>query len=278
MNSSDSSFAQDDARRLALACQELGPQDGPRLLMLHGITASQRYWLPRAAPLARRHRLVMPDLAGFGRSPKPFVEYSMEFHLGTLEGLIERRGLDLAPFAIVGHSLGALMALELAARLPGRVSRLALLNLPRFEDPESAHRVMMRGSASYRRLLTVNSLWATLAQLRRLGLPLTARSFRRIPLAVVADARKFTFRSLSSTLEHCLIHYSVDDVLSRCPEIPTLLVHGDADLAAPIVTVRGLTARRPFPRLRVIPGAGHHPLHTHTDHCLELLEGFLNGG
>jgi pimeloyl-ACP methyl ester carboxylesterase len=263
-------------RRLGLVSSVLGSATAPPLLVLHGITGSRRYWLPRMRPLAERYRLLVPDLPGFGQSPKPFVEYTMSFFVETLLGYLDQCGESRRSLRIVGHSLGALLALELAASGEIEVERLVLLNVPCYSDPDSAHRVMLGGSPSYRRLLTVNSLAASLAQVRRNGWRLTARYVRRLPWAVLVDSRKFTFRSLSSTLEHCLLHYNIDALLRRpLPPVPALLVHGDQDQVAPLAAVERLVELLPHPRLHVIHGAGHNLFHTHHAECMGLLERFL---
>jgi pimeloyl-ACP methyl ester carboxylesterase len=230
------------------------------------------------APLASKYRLLVPDLPGFGFSPKPFVDYTPEFFVESLLRFLdqEKIGSD-TPVHVVGHSLGANLALELAARFPARVGRLVLMNVPRYNDPDEAHHVWVAGSASYRNLLTINSLAANVAQVRRTGLRLTTRSVRRLPWGVVADARRFTFRSLTSTLEHCLLHYRVDDVLSRLPDAPALLIHGDCDQVAPLGRILDLPRTRGRLAIHVIRGAGHHPFHTHTSLCLRLIEGHLAG-
>ncbi len=254
-----------------------GPPDGPVVLVLHGITESRRYWLPRILSLASRYRLVIPDLPGFGLSPKPFVDYTPEFFTRAIIGLLDREAPAAHPIRIVGHSLGALLALEVAARHPERVERLALISVPRFHDAEEAHRVWFAGSYSYRNLLAANSLAANLTQVRRTGVRLAVRYLKRLPWSVVSDSRHFTFRSLTSTLEHCLLRYRVDDILAAVPRVPILMIHGDADQVAPVSRVLELPARPPHPALHVIRGSGHHPFHTHADLCLKLLETHLDG-
>ena len=279
MNRDDSPMVDPSPRALRLRYAVHGPLDGPPLLVLHGITCTGRYWLPRLRPLASHHRLLVPDLPGYGDSPKPFVDYTMDFFVETMLGFIERSGVDGRRLPILGHSLGSLVALELAAREPALVERLVLLSTPCFDGPEDAHRVMLRGSSSYRSLLTVNSLAATLAQVRRTGWRLSTRYLHRLPWTVLADARKFTFRSLSSTLERCLMHYRVDDVLARCPaDLPITLIHGDGDQIAPLASLRDLSAGPPRLDLHVIAGAGHHPFHTHTEDCLRIIRGAFAAG
>src|SRR5438093_407040 len=85
----------------------------PRLspiVFLHGITGSRRYWEKRVSYLARRHRLIIPDLLGFGLSPKPAVDYTIPCFRQSLRIFLENEGLAGRPHVLVGHSLGALIA------------------------------------------------------------------------------------------------------------------------------------------------------------------------
>lgn len=262
-------------RSLKLYRSVAGPRGARAILLLHGITGSRRYWLPRALRLARSHRLIVPDLPGFGRSPKPFTDYTHGFFVESLVGLLEQEDVG-GPVQIVGHSLGALIGLELAIRYPDLVGRMTLLNLPRLSDSEEAHRVWFEGSAQYRNLLMANSIGHNIAQVRRTGLRLTARYMRRMPWAVMADCRRFTFRSLTSTLEHCLLHYRLDDALRAVPRLPVTLIHGDSDQVAPLRGILDLPTTHPHPSLAVIRGAGHHPFLTHPPICLDLIEAHLD--
>jgi len=254
---------------------ELGPPDRQAILFLHGITGSRRYWQKRGRPLSSRYRLVLPDLLGFGLSPKPDIDYTMDVFRESLRTFLEDIGLADRPLSIVGHSLGSLIALEYAARYGAHVRRMVLFSLPRFSDPQTAHALFWKGSPHYRRLFNEHSLRETLAQMKRSGLEITLRYLFRFPWSVIVDAHKFTFRSLTSTLEHCLLNYPVDRILPRVPPIPTLLVHGERDTVAPYETIYSLPAVYPFMRLASIRGTGHHLFLTHTRRCLELIEAFL---
>ena len=259
----------------ALHYDALGRQDAPAVMFLHGITGSRRYWRSKVRALERDFRLILPDLIGFGLSPKPYAEYTIDLFRESVRALVEEVGLAERPIIIVGHSLGGLIALEYAARYGSHVSRMALLSLPRFSDPATAHAIFWRGSPHYRRLLNEHSLAETLSQIKRSGLEITLRYILRFPWAVLIDSHKFTFRSLTSTLEHCLLNYQVDRILPRVPPIPTLLIHGERDSVAPLSHIRQLPALYPFMTLRTIKGTGHHLFLTHTRQCLELISGFI---
>ena len=102
--------------------------EGRPLLLLHGLGGSGRYWAGAARLLAARHRLIAPDLAGFGFSDKPDVEYSSDFHVRSLVDLLG--ALGVGETAVAGHSMGGVLAAVLARRRPRTVASLALVATP----------------------------------------------------------------------------------------------------------------------------------------------------
>ncbi|HXI03002.1 MAG TPA: alpha/beta hydrolase, partial [Candidatus Saccharimonadales bacterium] len=229
------------------------------------------YFRGRVAPLASKYRLIIPDLPGFGLSPKPRVDYDPVFFRDSVRSFLTAEGLAGRPCVLVGHSLGSIVAVEYAAEWPEEVIGLALFNLPRYSSAEEAHLLFYAGSPNYRKLLGEDSLAENIAQLRRTGLDLFFRYAMSFPFAVYADCRKFTLRSLTSTLLNSLIHYSVDGALDRLKPVPALLVHGVRDTVAPLDNVRPVAKRFPWMRLEVIEGSGHHVLLTHSRRCLDLI-------
>jgi pimeloyl-ACP methyl ester carboxylesterase len=260
----------------ALHYVDTGNPRGPVLLFLHGITGSRRYWQRKVRPLGHDYRIILPDLLGFGLSPKPYLEYTIETFRDSVRSLIEELDLATRPLIFVGHSLGGLIALEYTARYGSHVRRLILLSLPRFSDPATAHARFWRGSPHYRRLLNEHSLKETLSQMKRSGLELTLRYMLRFPWTVLVDSHKFTFKSLTSTLEHCLLNYQVDRILPAVPPVPTLLIHGEQDSVAPLEHVRAIPGLYSHMRLRTVRGTGHHLFLTHTRLCMDLFREFLS--
>ena len=258
-----------------LHADRLGDRSAYPLVFLHGITGSRRYFRSRVAPLASTYRLVLPDLPGFGLSPKPHVEYNPIFFRDSVRSFLESEGIAGKPFTFIGHSLGAIVSLEYAAEWPDEVDRLVLFNLPRYKSPEETHLLFWAGSPNYRKLLGEHSVAENVAQLRRTGFDLFLRYAIRFPFAVYADCRKFTLRSLTSTLLHSLIQYSVDGALARLKPLPILMIHGLRDGVSPAENVRPLLDRYPFMRMEEIVDSGHHVILTHTRQCLTLIEAFL---
>src|SRR6266516_2774441 len=97
--------------------------EGQPLLYLHGSWATE--WGPFHESLARRHRVVAPILPGFGESKG--AEHLLDIHdlIYYQLDLLDR--LDLHALPLIGHSLGGMIAAELAAVQPRRFTRLVLL-------------------------------------------------------------------------------------------------------------------------------------------------------
>jgi pimeloyl-ACP methyl ester carboxylesterase len=98
---------------------------GRPVVLLHGFPDSWRLWRYQIRLLAAAgHRVIAPDLRGFGHSSRPsdVADYRMNVLVGDLTGLLDSTGVDRA--AVVGHDWGAVLAWRLAVSLPQRVDRM----------------------------------------------------------------------------------------------------------------------------------------------------------
>jgi lipase len=104
-----------------LALQEWGERGAPRVVCLHGVRNHGRHFAPLAARLPEFHVLA-PDLLGHGFSP-----WEPPWDIGAhCDAIVETVGVR--PAALIGHSFGGRLALELASRAPKLVPRLVLLD------------------------------------------------------------------------------------------------------------------------------------------------------
>jgi aminoacrylate hydrolase len=107
--------------------EEHGPPNGEPLILSPGLGGSAGYWAPNLAALAERHRVILYDHRGTGRSDPVLptnllVEDMADDVLALMDGL----GLERAHFA--GHAAGGLIGLALALRTPERLASLAVVN------------------------------------------------------------------------------------------------------------------------------------------------------
>ena len=115
-----------------------GPRDAPAVLMMHG-EPSWSYLYRKMIPIVARagHRVVAPDLVGFGRSDKPVrrEDYTYQRHVDWMRAVLET--LDLRGVTLVCQDWGGLIGLRLVAEHPERFARVVAANtfLPTGDRP-----------------------------------------------------------------------------------------------------------------------------------------------
>lgn len=117
--------------------------DGPPVVLLHGFTGMKENWLLLMPHLSARHRLIVPDLPGWGESTRlPGVDYGYAAQADRVARFIAT--VSDGPVDVVGHSMGGAIAAVLAARHPDRVRRLVLMDSGgvRFRDNDFGRAVL----------------------------------------------------------------------------------------------------------------------------------------
>lgn len=196
---------------------------GQPVLLLHGVAATNNVWRSMAPQLdPERYHVIVPDLLGFGDSPKPqWGVYDVQEHAKSVLATLKDMHI-VAPVTIVGHSMGCLVASHIAAIRPDLVRHLVLYEPPLFaDDPEYQAHVRRRGRyfALYEFIAAHPQLAFTQAEVlwrvakRMVGLQLTTEQW--IPFE----------RSLRNTI----MRQTAYDELRKA-KIRTDIVHGRLDL------------------------------------------------
>jgi pimeloyl-ACP methyl ester carboxylesterase len=98
--------------------------EGPPLALVHGFAGAATNFAALAPLLVEHHRLVIPDLPGHGRSTALAAAPNLAGYADRVAAVLEQEGA--VPAAVVGHSMGGVVALRLAARRPELVRALVL--------------------------------------------------------------------------------------------------------------------------------------------------------
>ncbi|RWF31815.1 alpha/beta fold hydrolase [Mesorhizobium sp.] len=118
---------------------------GAPVLLIHGVGMGAAIWQPQIALMQDRFDLIAIDMLGHGGSPLPPQDAGLPDFADQAIRLLDHLGLDRV--AVVGHSMGALVAQEIALRAPSRVRSVVCLNAVFRRPPELAQAVRERAAA-----------------------------------------------------------------------------------------------------------------------------------
>jgi len=242
-----------DGRRLSVLLA--GPPKKPPLVFLHGLGGSSSSWSSALAELAPAHRVAAVDLPGHGRSDKSDPA-TTDYTLGGLAGPVAEalETLGLAPAILVGHSLGAAVAIHLALERPKLVAALVLVDaagLGEGINPELLDRVEAEPSREEARR------WLELFFAdQRLVLDRGVEEIYRSRLAPGADAALRAIAAACFNREGQLVNH--EQLLEEIAA-PTLIVWGDEDRVIPVKHGVAAADRLEHAWLEVLEGIGHVP-------------------
>ncbi|HEY0866717.1 MAG TPA: alpha/beta fold hydrolase [Fimbriimonas sp.] len=264
-------------------CRQVGR--GPEAFVLHGgPDFDHSYLVPGMDLLADEFRLSYYDQRGRGRSTGAAESVSLASEVEDLDAIRRHFGLDRLD--LLGHSWGAILALEYALRHPDRVSRLILMNPAPVTSGDMARTRELRSSrlADQRRELDAISQSPAFAA----GDPaVVSRYYKRVFVAGLKNPDhlrrldwEFTHFTPSGlrrarAIEERLFAETFSrhdfDMSGRLTGIraPALVVHGDHDFV-PVDCARRIAAAIPGARIVVLPECGHfafveQPEETHRE-------------
>ena len=265
-----------DAGPVVLAVAEAG-SGGSGLLLLHGFTGAKEDfadWIDAFA--ARGFHVVAPDHRGHGASGQPAEEsaYSVATFADDARRLVDELGWDR--FALLGHSMGGVIAQHLALAVPERLSALVLMDTT-YKNVEGIDPALVALATEVVRTEGVERL-------------LELMNERDAPLATAADARvraeregyiafgerKFLACSPAMYAAMAAELLNDHDYLAQLAtlEVPTLVVVGEQDRPF-LVPSQTMADAIPGAELVVLPDAGHSPQFEAPEAWWDAVSGFL---
>lgn len=235
--------------------------------MLHGYLSSGQYFKHIRKRLESSHRIVALDLLGFGRSPKPKVGYTYDDHIAAIHQTIDHLGIS-KPYILLGHSMGALIALRYATIYGNDLQQLLLFNPPLFTDTSQMITHHKATGRRYRIMLYSRGrhvYWLTLRLLPK-------NKSKRRPAISFSDIISMSPAAREGSYRHVIGGATVFQDLRKLT-VPTLLVNGRYDRAVYLENMRG----RELPSNVTVETieTGHHPLVRNVDLSENLLRSHL---
>ena len=236
----------------------------PAVVLLHGAGFDHSTWALHSRWFAHHGFSVLaPDLPGHGRSSGSALPTIADMADWTA-ALLDAAGLKDA--ALVGHSMGGLVAIETAARFPDKVRALALCGVAA-EMP--VHPEMLESAkADTLKVQELMTFWGMGNALHKGGMVSPGLWLRRESLAVLSGNGPGV---IHADLAACNAY---KDALARAAQVkcPTVLVLGDGDLMTPAAKAKPLAAAIAGSRTVVIPNSGHLMIVERPDETLEALK------
>lgn len=234
---------------------------GPPLLLLHGLGTSSETWEPTIRALLDRFTVIAPDLAGHGRSSGASLRGSVEPLVKALDDLCAKLGLETA--AVVGHSLGGLVAVRFALNHPDRVSHLVLVDAGGIGE-EMSWLLRLAAIPLLGKLVFGPSRFWLKHYHDRLFVPpgdvdtnLLRSLHQSRTLHVTADFMRRAVGSSADLLGRVESAY----LLPRLGEIaaPVLVLWGEQDRLFPVEQLDRLRESCPLVEIHTFPDVGHWP-------------------
>ena len=234
----------------ALAAKWRG--QGPPIVFLHGLGSSGESWVPQLRTLGNAYQCIAPDLPGYGASletdPMSFSAWA-----DALEHLLDDMSLDRV--VLVGHSLGGMLAQEFMISRSTRVSKLVLsCTSPAFGGNDGDFQKQF--IAARLRPLEQGGTMRHVAEEAAPTLfgPCATRVAIESAMAAMWQVPEQTYRAALN----CLVNFDRKEALARI-KVPTLLLSGEYDRAAPSVVMERMAQRIPNSRHVLMRGLGHLP-------------------
>ena len=246
--------------------------NGPPLLLLHAGIVDRRMWDPVWESLTARFHAVRPDLRGFGQTPNPSGSHA---HWRDAAALL--RELEMGPVDVIGISMGASAALELALSAPELVRRLVLIapGLAGWDWAPSLRAAWEAEEAAYEAGHLDEVAWINV----RIWLDGPHRAAEALP----AELRRsvFAMQRAALNLENAdAVLETLDPPAgTRLGEVvmPCLVVVGNLDQPDMVRIARHLAVTLPDARLEVLPGVAHLPPMEAPSAFLDAVLPFLEG-
>ncbi|GAA3133235.1 alpha/beta fold hydrolase [Streptomyces rameus] len=251
-----------DVGGATLVYDDEGPRDSAEvpLVFVHGWTANRRRWDHQTAHFSARRRVVRLDLRGHGESTGAGAR-TIEEPARDVLALLDHIGVERC--ALVGHSMGGMIAQTIALAHPARVERMVLVGSIGRMTYSRGRGLLMAASmlVPYRLFVAAN--------IRRAFAP----GYPREEIRAHIRASAATPREVVMTLYGAMRAF---DVLDRAGEIsvPTLMVHGYHDVQLPVRQMLRMAGACPDAVVRILDAGHELPLEKPAE-LTSALDSFL---
>lgn len=255
---------------------------GETVLLIHGMAGSSDTWRAVIPQLAKKYRVVAPDLLGHGQSDKPRGDYSLGAFAVWLRDLLDELGVARA--TVVGQSLGGGVAMQFVYQHPDYCQRLVLISSGGL-GPDVGWTLRLLSAPGAEFILPIIAPSPVLTAGNKLRSWFTAAGIQSPRGAEVWNAyssladkptRQAFLRTLRSVVDYRGQAVSALNRLHLTSDLPTMAIWGDRDTIIPVDHAYAAHAARSDSRLEILAGVGHFPQVERPTDVVELIDDFIN--
>jgi pimeloyl-ACP methyl ester carboxylesterase len=213
---------------------------GPPVVLIHGGASDSNDWIETITPLSQSYTFYAPDMLGYGLTERDKPGYYLSEFVDYIYDFIQTLGLDSVPLALVGHSLGGRICLDIALQHPEKVRRLVLID-----------------SVGFARL----AWWGTFLGAAAYGIRKAMGKRQPYPRFLIRDGEDKDWRCLDKL---------------KTLKVPTLVIWSSRDPYYPLKGALQAKKLMPEARFEIFPGYGHAPHAKNRDYFNNLLLDYLN--
>lgn len=224
---------------------------GEPLVLLHGMSNNAQSWKKQMKELQEYYTVIAWDAPGYGQSsdPKEEFRYFSQF-ADVLKGFIE--GLNYDSIYLLGHSMGAAIALDFAHLFPQMVKALIISDATRGSAALSKEENESRLQSRLTAIETMEPHEIAKRRVTALLAPQASEEVREDAEKIMSQIRLAGYRAVA----YSLYHVNQMDFLSSISK-PTLVICGELDSVTPVSESRIFHENIPDSELVIIPGTGH---------------------
>jgi pimeloyl-ACP methyl ester carboxylesterase len=255
--------------------------EGEALLLIHGMAGSSATWRAVMPQLAKKYRVVAPDLIGHGESGKPRGDYSLGAFAVWLRDFLDELGI--ARVTVIGQSLGGGVAMQFIYQHPDYCERLVLISSGGLgPDVGWTLRLLSAPGAEFilpviapRPVLSVGNKLRSWLATAGIQSPRGAEMWSAYSSLADRQTRQSFLRTLRSVVDYRGQAVSALNRLHVRSELPTMAIWGEQDTIIPVDHAYAAQAVRADSRLEVLPGVGHFPQVECPNKVVDLIEDFI---
>ncbi len=236
------------------------------LLLLHGLGASAERWEDVIPLFAKKFRVIVPDLIGFGYSDKPIVDYTTDYFAEFISKFVDKVGLER--LNIIGSSLGGQIAAESIINQNLDVAKLVLVSPSGIMKHSTPALNTYISAALYPNNESALNAFQTMSDRKKIDEKIVSGFVERMQLPNAKMAFMSTLLGLSNSQK-------ITEKLQLIT-IPTLIVWGENDPVIPIEYAQSFISGINDCRFYKMLGCGHTPYAEEPDTFFQIVSDFLN--